>query len=268
MVVFSYFIASVTSLRLQMSKMLSKLDRDLWLLRKFCYQHGVSLELRARMTRYIELVVIPNYHRLHLPDVLLIPKLSDHLRAELFNELYSAPLRKHPLFERLQAGYRSVMDEICSTCLVSLSLARGDIAFEGGQVARFMFLCDDGEMSYTPVAKQLDAIMLHPGDWVSEAVLWTNWTHQGLMQVTTESHTILVDAAQMRAVFEKNGFVLRLIRGYATRFCDAMNEHVQKNGMPTDIQTAFSQEIRMCRVSKMRQVYDFFKDDGNERTTQ
>merc|ERR1712232_586428 len=138
MVVFSYFIASVTSLRLQMQRMLSKLDRDLWVLRKFCMQHNVSVELRARMFRYIETVVIPNYHQLHSSDVTLIPKLSDHLRAELCNELYSGPLCEHPFFSRLQTGNKAVMNDICITSLNTLSLARGDIAFSGGQVARCM----------------------------------------------------------------------------------------------------------------------------------
>merc|ERR1719401_2666716 len=170
MVVFSYFIASVTSLRLQMSKMLSKLDTDLWVLRKFCGQHTVSIELRARMMRYIEIVVIPNYHTLHMSDVILIPKLSDHLRAELYNELYSKPLCKHPFFKRLQMQNKGVMNEVCSTAIVNLSFARGDIAFSGGQVARFMLLLTGGEMNYTPVTKHIEASSLLPGDWAGEAV--------------------------------------------------------------------------------------------------
>merc|ERR1719247_990016 len=83
LIVFSSFIASVTQARMQLNKMMSKFERDNWLLRKFCRQHNISRELQTHMRRYVDLVIIPNYHKLTMQDVVLLPKLSAHLRAQL-----------------------------------------------------------------------------------------------------------------------------------------------------------------------------------------
>merc|ERR1719162_512886 len=79
MVVFSSFIANVTQARMQLSKMMSKFERDLWLLRKFCRQNQISHQLTVRMRRYCDLVLIPKFQHMSDKDVILLPMLSEHL---------------------------------------------------------------------------------------------------------------------------------------------------------------------------------------------
>merc|ERR1719174_708688 len=57
LVVFSSFLASVTQARMQLSKLMSKFERDLWLLRKYCRQNNVSRSLTLRMRRYVDIVL-------------------------------------------------------------------------------------------------------------------------------------------------------------------------------------------------------------------
>merc|ERR1719171_1485139 len=71
LVVFSSFIASVTQARMQLNKMMSKFERDLWLLRKFCRQNNVSHLLVVRMRRYVDMVVTPKFRHMTEKDVML-----------------------------------------------------------------------------------------------------------------------------------------------------------------------------------------------------
>merc|ERR1719174_3315016 len=92
LVVFSSFIASVTQARMQLNKMMSKFERDLWLLRKYCRQNRVSHELTMRTKRYVDMVVVPKFQKMSVHDVVLLPQLSSHLRDELATELASLNL--------------------------------------------------------------------------------------------------------------------------------------------------------------------------------
>ena len=61
----------------------------------------VSRKLQIHMRRYVDLVIIPNYHKLTVNDVILLPKLSAHLRAQLNTELQGQHLSVHPLFKKM-----------------------------------------------------------------------------------------------------------------------------------------------------------------------
>jgi len=261
MVVFSSFIAGVTQARMQLSKMMSKLDRDLWLLRKFCQQHSVSRELTARMKRYIDLVIVPNYHKLSIVDVILIPKLSVHLRSQLNNELVSHVLCIHPFFGHLRKYHDAVMNVVSNNCIDNLSLARGDVVFGSGQVARYLLLVSDGVLDYIPVVTDTEEHVVK-GRWVAEAVLWTKWVHQGQMQASIEARAMLVDSAKLRGELIKNGLVMGFVRKYGSAFVERLNQMAEATGgQPSDLHDNISADIPIG--TQLTQVMFLWQDKGS-----
>lgn len=251
LVIFSSFIAGVTQARMQLNKMMSKLDRDVWILNKFCQQHGVSRQLTVRMKRYIELVIVPQFHKLNVPDVALLPKLSAHLRAQLNNELVSQTLCIHPFFGHLRKHHDAAMNGVSNQCIENFPLARGDVAFGSGLVASKMYLVSDGELEYIPIGANVNdpenVLLVVKGRWVSEAVLWTQWVHQGQMQASIESRAMLVDSAKLRSELVKLGLVMGFVRKYGAAFISRLNFMAQEaGGMPSDLQDDISNGIPLA----------------------
>lgn len=244
LVIFSSFIAGVTQARMQLSKMMSKLDRDLWLLRKFCQQHQISRELTGRMKRYIDLVIVPNFHKLNTADVVLLPKLSAHLRSQLNKELVSQILCIHPFFVQIRTAHDAVMNTVSNSCIENMSLARGDVAFGSGQIARFMLLVSSGILDFIALGHQDNPEQVNKGRWVAEAVLWTKWIHQGQMQASIESTAMLVDSQKLRAELVKNGPVMGFVRKYGAEFIHRLNLMAEvAGGVPGDTHDNIAKDI-------------------------
>jgi len=248
MVVFSSFIASVTQARMQMSKLMSKFERDTWLLRKFCRQNGISRVLQVHMRRYIDLVIIPNYHKLALSDVVLLPKLSAHLRAQVTAELVSKTLSVHPFFDKLFTMSEAIMLSICNFSIERVSLARGDVAFIGGSVAQFMFFVTGGCLDYIPLHKHVGEMRVEKGHWCCEAVLWTHWTHQGQLQASIESTAIGIHGGKFRKGMQDHGLIMPFVRSYGMKFCRGLSQECADNNHPTDLheQVALDVDMSTC----------------------
>jgi len=259
LVIFSSFIAGVTQARMALAKMTSKLDRDMWLLRKYCQQHNVSKTLTIRMKRYIDLVIVPNFHKLNPGEVVLLPKLSAHLRGQLNQELVMHDLKIHPFFEYLNGNHDSVMSRVCNNCITNMSFARGDVAFGSGQVATSMLIVKDGIMDFIAMLGPTHPEPIEKGHWVSEAVLWTKWIHQGQLQASIESTAVLVDSAKLKNELIKNGPVMGFVRTYAHDFIRRLNAMAEScpNGMPTDIHDVLSPQEHDLNMPKRLSATSF-----------
>jgi hypothetical protein len=230
-----------------MSKMMAKFDRDFWLLRKFCNLHGVSRGLQARMKRYIEFVVVPAEHKLCMGDCILIHKLSPNLRAQLHAEISAHVLHHHPFFHYLNKGNKSVMTRVCFVSLEETPMALGDVAFVGGEKGRSMFVVTFGYLEYIPVVDPEKEVTVGTNEWSSEAVFWTKWVHQGQLQTSVESKCITVDAKKFRKALVENALVLDFARDYGVAFCNALNSHLRERGMPSDLQSQFTEDYFAAR---------------------
>merc|ERR1719296_133111 len=51
--------------------------------------------------------------------------------------------------------------------------------------------------SFIPTANMGTA--LHPGDWISDAVLWTHWMHRGILTATSDCRLCLLDSERFGA---------------------------------------------------------------------
>lgn len=239
MVVFSSFIASVTQARMQLNKMMSKFERDLWLLRKFCRQNKISMQLTIRMRRYVDLVLIPQYHHMSQKDVIILPQLSIHLREELRTELESQKLIIHPFFQELEKN-KAAMAKICNTALGNISVARGDVVFGAAEKAKFMYIVTSGQLDYIPHSKSHKQETLEKGRFLCEAALWTSWVTQGQLQGDTEATAVHVDGTKFRTTLASNAMHMQYARRYAKGFLDRLNAAWQSQGLPSDLQESFA----------------------------
>jgi len=259
MVVFSSFIASVTQARMQMSKLMSKFERDTWLLRKFCRQNRISRVLQVHMRRYIDLVLIPNYHKLAVTDIVLLPKLSLHLRSQVTAELVSKTLVLHPFFNKCFTLSEAVMLHICNHAIEKLSLARGDVAFIGGSVAQLMFFVTSGCLDYIPLHKHVEEMKVPEQHWCCEAVLWTKWTHQGQLQSSIESTAIGIHGAKFRKGMQDHALIMPFVRVYGKMFCEGLSNECEvytsdNSGVnhPTDLHEQVSLDLDMSKCNAKR----------------
>lgn len=235
MVVFSAFIANVTQARIQLNKMMSKFDRDMWLLRKYCRQMKISHQLTVRMRRYVDLVLIPKFQKMGAKDVVLLPQLSGHLREELQTEIESRKLAVHPFFKVLQKN-KAAMNKICNTAIDNIVVALGDVVFPSGSMVGLMYIITGGILDYIPHSKRHDQDRLRTDRWVCEASLWTKWVTQGQMQGAIESTVCSVHAVKFRNTLSENPLHMNFARHYAQGFLDRLNHSWQVNGVPSDLQ--------------------------------
>jgi len=201
------------------------------------------------MRRYIDLVIIPNYHKLTMQDVVLLPKLSAHLRAQLNTELMGQHLVVHPFFKKLAEINQAVMNHICNHAIENMSYARGDVAFTAGVMAKSMLLVTSGVLDYIPI-KDKEEHHVPKKMWCCEAVLWTKWTHQGQLQASIESTAIQINAAKFRAGLQENGFVMNYVRTYGLAFCDNLSRLWDQAGMPTDLHDQAALDIDISQFKQ------------------
>jgi hypothetical protein len=218
-----------------MSKMMGRFERQHWLLREYCRQHRISNRLQAEMKRYIDNVVAPSHWRLQLQEVELVGKLSVNLRERLNSEIFFSQISAHPFLVHLHKKHCSVINTISTHALQSVPLARGDVAFSGLQKAEFMLIIGSGTCAYIPILDQTTHTVVSKGEYASEAAFWTKWIHQGQLQATNETHSMLVDGAQFRRSVLRSALCMRVVRDYGNGFCKNLNDLVREKGTLTDL---------------------------------
>jgi hypothetical protein len=257
MVVFSGFIASVTQARMQLNKLMSKFERDLWLLRKYCRQNCVSNSLTLRMRRYVDIVLIPKFHNMKAKDVVILPLLSQDLREELHTELETHKLRQHPFFHQLEEQGKNhwnkcVMKKICITSVENCPLAKGDVVFSCGEVAKKMYILLSSRLLYLPFESGRTVTEVEEGEYISEVCLWHTWTHQGQLQVPEEATTINILADPFTAALKSNGLVHAFARAYSKAFLDSLNADFAATGIPpSDLQGSVTKKIDTKLLTSM-----------------
>jgi len=150
-------------------------------------------------------------------------------------ELVSQHLVAHPFLKKLAVMNHAVMHGVCNQATEALSMARSDVAFSAGEMAKVMVVVTSGILDYIPMTEDGDERKVEPLHWCCEAVLWTKWTHQGQLQASIESTAMIIKAAAFRTVMQQNGFVLAFVRKYASSFCQRLTALLHAEGMPSDL---------------------------------
>lgn len=224
MLVFSMFVSSTTGAVMALQQLGSKNNRQLWLVRKFFRQNALSRDLQVRITRYVNVVLLPRQEHVQLKDVSVLSHLSTPLHVELQTELHMPNMTIHPFFDWFSRTSLPVLRRLCCVAVTRTSLSKGDVLFAVGQKASEMFFPVAGHLVYTPKRQTHLQIDVVKGDWCCEAILWCPWVHHGVLHAKIESELIGLGAQKFREVVTEHYIDVAYAQTYGLAFIKALNE--------------------------------------------
>uniref|UniRef100_A0A7S4UQ32 Ion transport domain-containing protein n=1 Tax=Alexandrium monilatum TaxID=311494 RepID=A0A7S4UQ32_9DINO len=233
MVVFSSIVGSISGSMTTLRSMNSEQMRQFWLLRRYLRQRNVSKDLTGRVHKYLEHHYSMQSNRVQSHQIKVLAGLSESLENELTHQMHSPHLLEHPFFHYLNDQMQVVMHRICRLALKPQSYAWKEFVFGAGDEASRAFFVKSGQLGYT----RMDGTTLDPPpqtkECISEALLWTQWRHQGDLLSMIESELISVDPNQFTQVMCIHPRPWHYAKQYAGRFVSFLN-HLGMDAM-TDI---------------------------------
>lgn len=260
MVIFSSFVSALTSTITRFSNKHRERNHQFELLRRFLKDMSVSHFLAVRLEQYLEHIVSVRQLHVEMEDVVLLDLLSKPLRMDLDKEIYGPVLSVHPFFEIFNTKDSAAMRKVCSTCINTAHLSAGDSLFQTGEPCHHMFFVLEGTLKYHLADGQKtsglsqssmsagkwagrlapgmtstlgedeqygilnDDSIIEQGGWCCEAVLWTNWNHQGVMRACTNCKVLTVDAREFSTLTAAHAKIAHHALMYAQEFCRQLNE--------------------------------------------
>ncbi|OLP94221.1 Potassium voltage-gated channel subfamily H member 6 [Symbiodinium microadriaticum] len=234
LLVFSSFVASLTGATTSLRKMTGRHSSQLWLLRKFLRQRGISLDLQVRINRYINVVLTNTQRYVQYSDVELFGHLSGPLHNELQTELNKPRLLIHPFFVNMLDKFEALMRKVCCSVPVEMALSRGDVLFNGGEEAQHMYFLCSGEGDYWHVESKTFH-SLGAEQWFCEAVLWTPWVHQGRVRAKSETELISLSSLKFRDVLSEYPKHMSFMRMYGLVFLSQLQDWYEVSQRLTDL---------------------------------
>jgi len=224
MIIFSSIVSSITAATNSLKNMNAAYNNHVWTLRKFFKEQHISPDLTSRVLRYCEGVLKTKYLHVSLHEVAVLDRLPQNLRLEVMLELYDQYLVVHPFFASMLSRNRNLVQKLAFNCVTDLVLAQGDELFAPGQVCVAMYFVTMGELTYR--MDHLDKIeIIKSHQWLCEAVLWTDWVHQGRVVATGECELVAIDCRKFHDTVSK--FATDRIwafEQYGKKFVQGMNE--------------------------------------------
>jgi hypothetical protein len=214
--------------------------KEFFLLRVYLKQHSVLPSLAFRVSTYAENVCKPQLELIPSSKLQVLPLLSQQLRCELNVSVEFNGLFAHPLVElcrdnsEIMQGFGNPANNV----LKNHMLASGEIAFSRNTRSKHMRIVTTGELHYIKGKSwQDDAVDVKAvhGDWLSEAAIWTVWTHQGDCCASKHSQCVMVDIHTFWEVVEKDPEMFSVMSAYAQLFVDDLNYNYPSSLVDTSI---------------------------------
>jgi hypothetical protein len=253
LVVFSYILSKITSLMVELESMNADLNRELWMLRRFCKQRNVSEDLKRRIVRYLEFATEQRKNLIEEHDIKILDLLTKDLKDQLRYARHGEMFKSHALFATISSKFNVTLHRICGTALVEKQLAMQDHLFFASEAAKGLYLIIYGRISYilasgpkersrVPSASEGGAPMVlvggnnvdHSRDWLSEAALWTqSWLHRGDAMAEEDCLMFIVDTRKFGEVMNSSPspVVKRTASTYGKEFVRLINQ-MQEQGKP------------------------------------
>jgi len=223
MVVFSSIVGSISGSMTTLRSMKSDQMKQFWLLRRYLRQRSVSKDLSSRIYKYLEHQCGKQNNHVQPCQLKVLDGLSESLQNELTHQMHSPHLLEHPFFRYLNEEMEVVMHRLCRIALKPQSYAEREFVFGAGDEAKKMFFVKSGKLDYTT----MDRTSLNPPprvrEWISEALLWTSWRHQGDLLAMIESELISLDPGQFVEVMNVHPRPWFYAKQYAFRFIKLLN---------------------------------------------
>jgi len=205
MCIFSSFVSSITNAMTRLRNLNGDNLEKATVLRQYLKENRIPGEVCNRIFSWLQYTEDTSKHRIHEPQVAILPTLPALLQTELQNSIYKPLLDKHPWFKRFADTHSDGMRRFY-TCISDKGLVVGKELFHSGQVADRMWFIFSGHLRYlrddelqspqswdlekfqdvvarykadTEEVKVNEPVIIGPGQWASEHPLWIHWHHVG-----------------------------------------------------------------------------------------
>ncbi|CAE7151700.1 CNGA3 [Symbiodinium necroappetens] len=188
-IIFSSVLASVSASMTALRNLQGDSKKQFWLLRRYLRRKQVTTQSRVRIIKFLEHVVMIQAKTVKSSDVSLLGKLSQPLKELLEYEVHKETVMLHPFFHYLGECVHSLMVKLCAATLAQVQFALQDCIFRAGDLGEHMYFITSGTAKYAYQE-------LHEGDWMAEASLWTQWSHRGLLVISSQPTVLLLLSSQ------------------------------------------------------------------------
>jgi len=216
------FVGRLTSSMTQLH-MLSRKDMEKFqVLKRYLQKNEISAALSMRVMHNAQHALMETSRFMEEGHVELLGLISQPLRVELHFELYAPVFEVHPFFRCFTDACPQVMKKICHKATSQLLVSNGDVLFMPGEVPsppRMLIICS-GQLSFHSVTGAVAYVQA--GQWISEAVLWSTWTHQGMLKATSDCRLVVLDASIFHNLTDTFDYDFDM-RKYARAFVECLN---------------------------------------------
>lgn len=192
-VVSACFVSSITSSLTRLHIIAGKRSGQFSALRRFLCDRGVSGETMVRVQRNAQHALLEKQRNVPEIEVELLSLISEPLLVEIHFEEHSPILKTHPFFALYLDMNPAGMRKLCHSGVSWKTISKGDVLFSGGEIPAHpaMHQCCGGTLTYAQHKPKGHSMKVTKGAWISEAVLWVSWTHQGLLRAATDHCRLL-----------------------------------------------------------------------------
>jgi len=226
LIIFSALVSTITNSMQQIQSMCASETRQLWLVRRFLQDNLTSQDLTVRVRKYLLHAIQKKKVRIGPDDIPIFKLLSEPLFAELQYQRYELAIQEQPFFAKVMhvaQNHMTVLHKICVKAITVCWTATGDVLFSAGHVATSCYYLNLGHLVY----KQVDCNQaIDVGVWISEAVLWTDWSHVGELLTQEEGQLFALEAAGFSMMVSSHSKYFEIARHYARNFVTELNKAV------------------------------------------
>mmetsp|Transcript_68994 Transcript_68994/g.128867 ORF Transcript_68994/g.128867 Transcript_68994/m.128867 type:complete len:852 (-) Transcript_68994:196-2751(-) len=233
--VFGSFVSSVTAAMTSLRKMTTWFDTQVWLLRKYFRERGISRTLSGRIQRYVTLRVEAQRARVQESSCELLKLITPALHNELRSELCTPHLCEHFLFDVINQRSEGLIRSLCLSAFTQVRLSRSDVIFNLGHKAQTMHFITFGVVSYRPAWEDGRSTRLTNGQWCCEPSLWMVWQHVGRAHAVVESELLDLSAGKFRDVVMEHPSQVKFVRSYGASFVRQLQAIHDKGGDISDL---------------------------------
>lgn len=219
----------------------SKADelRQFELLRRFCRQRNVPLELSSRIYRFAQDVYRERQGKLVISSVELIEVLSEPLRAELHYYMYLEFFELQPLLRVFCTKHVTTMHRVAACALSIEVLAAGDTLFVQRTLSDATRCVEAGVSQYRRRRRQQTVAHAHTtesqlpsdsawevverGQWICGAAIFCAWMHVGTLRALTDGRVIRIDSASFSRSVQNDMQPWKAASDHATSFVRRLN---------------------------------------------
>lgn len=182
LVTFSSFLGTITEAMTNLRRINATRDNQYSTLRQYFSVNEVSVQLTARVWRYLHRSLKTKNKRNTWNDVSIFRQLPEVLQAELKQEVYMPVMVWYPFFHMYNEVNAMVLRAVCHKALEETAKNNGQAIFEVGELALAMYFIMDGSLDYY----EMDSHFSHRhvkglkhGTYIADAAVWLHFLHSG-----------------------------------------------------------------------------------------